>query len=235
MRYRKYAQTVAKKYPAVRRRYNVYAPAVKQLYKDVKYIKGVINSEPHVHTVQATGNFDYNGVVLSLANIPMGDTYLSRTGNRVLPRYFNINLHVNKDTAGIMHNTVRIIIFRSWIDNGTTAGTLAVSEVLESVGSAYAPLSHLEQSITGPKGDRCRRIEILKNRLITFDQVSNTSYTKNFNLTMNGGQVKEHIDFVSSSTAEPSSGGLFIMFVSESITAADVSYRFESRLTFYDN
>lgn len=237
---RKYAKK-AYRSQAVRKRVNIYGKAGLQLYKDVKYIKGLINSEPHQHVVQSSSNFSYTGDMISLSSIPTGDNYNNRTGNRVLPRYLSINCTVGGTTtlaaatAGT-RETIRVIVLRSWIDNGTTAGSLSPSEVLETTGSSYAPLSHLNEAITGPKRDRNRRIEVLRNELFVVDNMgTNFTHTYQWNIQMNGGNIKEHIEFPDSATSEPNSGGIYIMFISDSSLSTEAQYQLESKLTYYDN
>lgn len=230
---------IARKYPAVKRRYNVYAPAVKQLASDVMYLKGLINSEPQPFVVQSQQNFDWNGVIVPCSNIVQGDQEGQRTGNRVLPRYFSLNVHINQDTAGtaIMHATHRMIVFRFWGENANAVGTTTPGEVLATIGNAFAPMSHLRSTITGPKGDRNRRIEVLRNEQITLDQVSRTCVDLQYNIEMNGKgkSQKEHIEFFNNATAEPVSGGIYVLFISSHATAANQQFTMESRLTFYDN
>lgn len=235
MAYKKYAKKAVKKYPGFRKRWNVYMPAIKQLGNDVMYMKGLINSEPQAFVVQRQQFFSYNGFVESLCNIPTGDQYGNRTGNRILPRYISINLHIRKTTAGSAHNTIRFMILRSWIDNANAVGSLVASEVLQTTGSLFAPVSHLNDDITGPRGDRNRRIEVLRSKQITFDAINYNAYNKQFNIELNGGQKKEHIEFVDSSTNQPNSGGIYLLFISDVINTTDVQYTFESKLTYYDN
>ena len=148
--YGRVARTVARKYPAVRKRYKVYYPALKQLGSDVMYLKGLINSEPHYKVVQTSNNFNWSGAVISLDTIGQSNGVSGRAGNRVLPRYLSMNLHINKQitSSTVDHLTVRFMIVRSWVDNGTGAGTLSPAEILDTVGNQYAPMSHLQADIT---------------------------------------------------------------------------------------
>lgn len=234
----KYGKMALKRYPAVRKRYRVYAPAVKQLASDVMYLKGLINSEPKFLTTQATNNIDFNGSVVSCCSIPQGDGESSRDGNCVLPRYFHIRGNVIKAIgSGDNHTTIRIIIFWSWYDSSNGTGSATAAETLATTGNQYAPFSSLKPSNTGPRGDRARRIEVLRSDLVTLDQVSKTMYDFEYNIEMNGKGTfkKEHIEFVSSSTAEPNSGGIYVLFISGTATGTQLQYVMESKVTFYDN
>lgn len=237
----KYGKMAIKKYPAARKRYRVYAPAVKQLASDVMYLKGLINSEPKFHVTQSGNNVDWNGAVVSLCDIPTGDTSTNRDGDRILPRYFSINMHCGRASgATSAHLTARVIIFRSWIENPSTiAPVVTPSEVLTgaSLGTLYAPITHLNANMTGSRGDRNRRIEVLRNELIQFTANDNPSQTLHYNIEMNGKnkQKKEHIEYNTAGTIQPTSGGLFILFVTDNVTSGEFYYQLESKLTFYDN
>jgi len=237
----KYGKMAIKRYPAVRKRYKVYAPAVSQLASDVMYLKGLINSEPKGHYVTDTNNFGYNGVVVSLSSIPstgVQETY-SRDGNRVLPRYLKLRCHINKQTAGtIVHNTVRYILFRWWGESPNVIGAApAVADIISDVGTGYAPLSPLQNQITGSRGDRTRRIEVHRTGFVTLDQVGKTSLDLDINVELNGKskKSKEHMEFYSDSTAPPTSGGFYLLLVGDNATGTDLSYTLYSHLTFYDN
>jgi len=235
MKYGKYA---IKKYPAVRKRAKVYVPAVRQLASDVMYLKGLINSEPQRFDYQAQTNFSYAGTVLSLCDIPQGDAYGNRTGNRILPKHLNIRMHINKDTAGVMHNTVRYVLFRWWGEVPSAVGTSPIpQEILEVVGTWAAPTSPLNQTATGSKGDRNRRIEVHRTGMMTLDNVSQTSLDLEANVSLNGKgkQNKEHIEYYSNATAPPTSGGFFLLLISGYVTAADVQANVYTTLSFYDN
>lgn len=235
----KYTRYAKKAYPGIKRRANVYVPAVRQLASDVMYLKGLINSEPKLHGVNASNNFDLNGLIISLCDVPTGDTGINRDGNRILPRYLNIKFHVNRNlsTPTNAHTTVRYIIFRWWGESPNAAGIAPVpGDVLSIVGSPYAPMSQLNSSVTGSKGDRNRRIEVHRSGMFTLDSVSKTSFDEEFNITLNGGnKPKEHIEFYDSTTNPPTSGGFFIMFINDNLTSVDAAFYLTSRLTFYDN
>lgn len=235
MKYGKYA---VKKYLAVRKRARVYVPAVKQLASDVMYLKGLINSEPQRHNYSSQSNFDYNGIVLSLNNVPLGDDYGRRTGNRILPKHLNIRMHINKDTAGRMHTTVRYVLFRWWGESTSAAGISPVpQEILETVGSWISPLAPLNNTATGSKGDRNRRIEVHRTGMITLDNVSKTCVDVEENISLNGKgkQIKEHIEFYDGTTNPPTSGGFFLLLISDYVTAADVQASVYTTLSYYDN
>lgn len=236
MVYNRVVKKALARYPAAKKRFNVYYPAARQLASDVMYLKGLINSEPKYHIVQSANNFSYNGTVISLSSIPQGDDTTNRDGNMVLPRYLSINLLLGSTDGNTDPVRVRCILFRYWGEATSSTPSVSVSEILSTVGSSYAPYSHLNDDNTGARGDRQRRIEVLKSKLVSFDNCAVLNRIYKWNIVMNGNnKKKEHIKFVGSSTGEPVSGGLYILFISDLILSTEAKYQFESKLTFYDN
>jgi len=239
----KYGKYAVKRYPAVAKRAKVYVPAVRQLASDVMYLKGLINSEPHYHEVIISNNFDYNGVVIALNSIPQGDQVINREGNRVLPRFMNLKGFVSTTpvTTRVDPINVRVILFRYWGESTSGAGATNVtpSEILENIGSQFAPLSSLNPDNVGGKGSRERRIEVHRSwdLLLGVNNGLQGGYMLDCNVVVNDGgkKVKDHIQFYSAATAQPISGGFYILFISDDVVATEVHYKINSKLTFYDN
>lgn len=229
---KKYYKRTYKRAPPSR--WTTYGSAGKQLVRDVMYLKTLINSEPHNWYVNAANNYNYNGNVLSLCNVTQGNDAVDRTGNRILPRYLNVRWQV---TSGSVNNLLRVILFRYWGEATSAAPTVTVAEVLRStaLGTVQAPLSHLNEDNTGPKGDRTRRIEVHRNELVNMDGTERTAACGEWDVQVNGMNVqqKEHIEYRSGTTEEPISGGFYLLFVGASAT--NDAYQVESKLTFYDN
>lgn len=220
-----------------KKRVKTYGRAGIQLYKDVQYLKGLVNSEPKYHVVQSANNFSWNGIIVSLSDIPQGGGVNNREGNSILPRYLNINLVLGATFTADQPVFLRMLVFRYWGESTNVAGAVTPTEILTTIGSQYSPLSHLNDDNVGAKGDRQRRIEILNSQLLSFDldDMRQTSQTHNFVMNQ-GDSTKEHIKWNSSATAEPVSGGCYIMFISDNngITS-NCKYILESKLGFYDN
>lgn len=214
-------------------RWSVYGAAGSQLARDVMYLKTLINSEPHNHYVQSANNFNWNGVVVSLSNVPVGDTDNDRTGNRVLPRFLNVNVHIS---SGEGNQVVRVMLFRYWgEDTGAVPGVVP-SDVLRDIGSQYSPLSHLNDDNTGPKGDRARRIEVLRSVVMNLDQIEKRADVLSWDAEVNGMNVvkKEHVEWSDNGLAvQPVSGGFYMLLVANSVTNA--AYQLESKMVYYDN
>lgn len=230
-----------KKYPAARKRYRVYAPAVKQLASDVMYLKGLINSEPKNVYYTNNGTFDYNGVIINLSDTTQGDGAESRDGNRILPRYLQIKGHIRKNISGTPadHVTVRYVLFRWWGESPNATGVPPIpADVLKDVGNAFAPTSFLSPQITGQKGDRNRRIEVIRTGIVSLDRINVNSYDFSENVEVNSGKSKkpkEHIEYYSNASTVPTSGGFFMLFISDSAVASETNYHVNGHLTWYDN
>lgn len=245
MPYTKYKGKSRKYYGPVAKRANVYGPAAMQLAKDVAYLATLVNAEPKSHTVSTSNNYSWSGSIVSLSSVVQGDTGTNRDGNRILPRFLNIRMGVNLATAGFSsaqkYYHTRVIIFRYWGEATSAAGSVTAAEVLTTTGSALAPFSTLAEANLGSKGDRSRRIEVLRNEILYFDNNGGDSgKILEYNIEMNGQNKskKEHIEFVGSGTAEPCSGGLYMLIIGGHDPASystDTAYWLTSRLAFYDN
>lgn len=215
-------------------RWSTYGAAGWQLAKDVMYLKTLINSEPHNHYVDSSNNFNWAGTVVSLSAVPVGDTGEDRTGNRVLPRFAHLRMHVQNAEQ---QNYVRVMLFRYWGDATSAVPVVTPAEVLRTVGTQFAPLSMLNEDNTGPRGDRARRIEVLKNVLLNLDSTQASSAVLDWDVEMNGMQVdkKEHMEWADAvgQPTDPISGGLYLLFISNSAT--NCAYQVASKLVFYDN
>lgn len=233
----KYGKRAAKHYPALRKRARVYVPAVRQLASDVMYLKGLVNSEPNYITLQATNNFDYNGVILSCSTCSQGDAAGQRQGNRILPRYVSIKgIFGMSSTGTAAEASYRMLVFQWWGESSFGVPSVQPNEIFGgNIGTQYAPYSHLKPEVTGSKGDRARRIQILHSKLITVNPNNNRWCPIDLNIELNGGKApKQHIEYYQGGT-EPVSGGIYILLVADNAVLADNRYTIESKVTFYDN
>ena len=137
---------------------------------DVAYLSTLINSELHTFALNDMGaNIDSTGTVTSLNDFVNGDDNANRTGNSTLVRFMNMNLVIKKSSTGPSFETIRVIIFRYWGESTSSAPSLLVSEILDASGQ---PQAFLNLDNTGKRGDRDRRIEIHKSKLICLDTLA---------------------------------------------------------------
>lgn len=206
----------------------------KRNYSSNRVLKQLMPPEPKNHILaEAAQTFNYTGIVRSLTSIGQGDGPTQRDGNRIMPRYLSMNFSIPLDTTLNTQTVVKFIIFRSWIEQSNISGTLAPNEVLDITGTSGAPYSHLLSTITGSRGDRGRRIQVLYSRLYSLNNVNRSSIVGKLNLRMNGGKKKEFIQFVNNAANEPSDGGLYFLLVSDSVTTA-TSISYSAKTTYYD-
>lgn len=230
-----------KKAPAKPGRIQIYGAAGKQLYKDVMYLKTLINSEPKYHDSFFSTTFNYAGYMTpNISTIAQGDGDNNRDGNRILPRFLTLRGSVRRSLSGTVteHTVCRIIVFRWWGEDPNAVGVAPVpGDIIEGVSDAYSPYKPLSDRVTGPKGDRNRRIEVHRTELFTLDSVSRTSYDFDYNIQINGPgkKNKEHIEFYNNTTAPPTSGGFYLMIIGNHATSADTTMTGMSKLVFYDN
>ena len=126
------------------RRYRRYRkkPSLWKVAKSVRSIRGLINVEKKFKDTQTTGTVDYGGTIYHLTSITQGDQIDQRNGNSILLKSLFIRGQVRMDTTGsAQSSTVRIILFQDNNDNNAVAPTVA--QVLQTVGSVYAPYSPL--------------------------------------------------------------------------------------------
>lgn len=232
---------------AKQRYYRNNKVSIPRIISDVKYLKSLVNSEPQPFVVTTSNNVNWNGSIVSLSTVVQGDQLGQRTGDRILPRYLAIRgyCHGTIAVATQTRTTWKIMVVRLWSESTSAAPTAAVTDALApgTVGTAHAPLSFLNQDNVGPKGDRVRRIEVLRSEtFITQEQGAQTgastqNYLFDWNIEMNGGDKKDHIEYFSNATGEPISGGLYFIIINDvdAASAAFPSYWVNSKMTFYDN
>lgn len=230
-----------KKYPlykAVARRGKIYGPAIGQLSSDVLYLKSIINSEAKAFYTTTSNNFDEDTNPISLCAIIQGDLSTRRDGNVVLPRYINFRCHLNKslNASALDHETFRCMLFMYSGESTSAAPSVTQSEI---VHSPQNPMSTLNEANTGSKRDKSRRIEVLRDEIITVDKVSKTMVDLDWNVEINGPktQSKQHMRFRSTTTEDPVSNGLYALIYSDTGSASSYkpTYTIHCKLVFYDN
>lgn len=220
-------------------RWTTYGNAGKQLFKDVMYLKSIVNAECKSYEGTSSYNFDDAGDVLHITPITMGDAHNTRDGDVVLPSYFTFRMNLAKSLDALASDTelLRVILF-IWHDISTPN----VTSVLETANV----LSFYQRTATGSKGDD-RKFTIIADKKYTFDKLNKiTKYIqlqKRFN--KNGkerrvGQTRRpmHIKFNGSNTTNEMNG-IYAIFIAETPTASSDSYKISGDIAwsikFYDN
>lgn len=212
----------------VQQRKRIYGRAGIQLYKDVKYLKGLINSELHYDYSPYTGQvIDTAGKVYHLTAIGQGDTNATRSGNTILPRYMTVMIKL--ENSVIDFETVRVLLFR-WKDSSTPV----VADLFEDNSApVYSPLN---DNITGNLRDR--QIDVLKDEWFTLggDSMTRGSVFVKYQLDLNPSSknIKDHIKYDNAVTTSPS-GGIYLVLIGRNTGLNATNFEGSHKLTFYDN
>lgn len=200
------------------RKYSIAQMASKAI-KGVNYIRGLVNSEKFKHDISGSQSIGYNGTVTSLVGITQGDGDGARTGNSIYVRSISMKGSIERNSAGSAIQKVRIM----WlIDKQQVGDTVpAASDILDTTGSAIAPLSLLNDTTVG-------RFTILKSRLynVTSDK---PCVTLNWNMSM-----RHHVRFNGSTTTDIQKGAIYMLVISDAATNLPTLDRF-IRVSYHDN
>lgn len=206
-----------------RSRWQVYGAAGKQLWRDVNYLRSLVNAELHHKDYSFTANsISSSGVINNLGEIAIGDNINNRTGNKVLPRWLSANFQLYNTVA---NDFVRIIFFQ-WLENSVPA----VTDILANSD----PYSFLADESTGNRRDRS--IRVLKNitRTIVSGQDKEVQqFHINVDLNPVRTKIKTHIEFKGSETDGIHGQVYMLMIGTQAVNTSFFSGR--TKLTFYDN
>lgn len=213
-----------------KRRFQNYSRGGKQLYKDVMYLKSLVNSELHYKFNSYTGqNISTSGSIFHLSAISQDDTNYGRSGNTVLPRYLNMQIRLVADSSAVspVVDTVRLLVFR-WKDNSTPV----IADIFENTSMpVYSPLN---DNISGNVKDR--KIQIIKSKIFNLGIEANSItafYKKVIDLNPPSNEVKAHIKFDDTTTTSPQ-GGIYMLLVGRQPTYT-TSMEGSMKLSFHDN
>lgn len=185
----------------------------------VKYLKGLVNAELHMNDITASGTVDYTtGAVTSLNQIAIGDDISQRTGQSILVKYLSFRGIVYRNSAN-QNETFRIMVVRDKSNQGS-APTCA--DILQSTGSAFAPLSNLDLQWKD-------RFEILYTRTLTVSATNAEQVFKGYI------RLQKHVKFDGTASTDAQKDSLWFLIISDQTGANLPSYRLYARTAFYDN
>ncbi len=201
-----------------KKKYSVGDIATKAL-KGVQYIKTLVNAETKIHDIsQDAQTYNYNGLLTLLSGIPQGDSEVERSGISLFTKSVFIRGVVKANTVS-ENNLLRILIIRDTMNTGSTP---SVSSILETTGSAIAPLSPLQNTSAG-------RYQVLFSKFFTFSNNGNTSQVFKAYIPL-----KKHIKYTGPLATDEWKNQIYFLGISDVITN-DPELSFVSRLSFYDN
>ncbi len=116
------------KRPATRRQ--IYGAAGKQLYKDVRSLKRLINVEFKFHDVQLSASaFTVAPIITQLSNIDQGDTASTRDGSQVKCLSLQLSYFINQNASGVI-DVVRVLLVK---DKQTNQAIYTIGDLLSDV------------------------------------------------------------------------------------------------------
>lgn len=124
---------------------------MRQLWSDVKMLKGLINTEYKFHTTESNSVITGTATLVQLTDIDQGDTAVLRDGNSVKLKRIDFSGFVKASATANSTSAIRIVIFR---DREATSTMATAGQVLTTVSleSAYNPLNEKRFTILA---DRC--------------------------------------------------------------------------------
>jgi hypothetical protein len=184
-------------------------------------IRKLINIEEKIlETSLSSTTFNQTGAVTPISQIAQGLNFTDRVGDSIRLQRVQVKFRLFKNT-GATQSLLRFIIFR---DNDCQGATPAIGDVLQTTGSALAPLSMLDFL-------NRRRFAILRDCLITLNNTGENTYVESFDVPHHG-----HVLYLGTAAdaASQGKGSLFCAYVSDEATNTP-SVAFQSRLTFTDD
>lgn len=186
-------------------------------YRGFKFIRGIVNSEKHVHDFESTAAIDSTGEVHRLTGVAQGDDLTGRTGRSIMVKSLQIRARMTIN-ASATTSQVRCILLIDH-DANSTAPTWA-----EVIGS-----SDLLTGMRELDTDR-KRFRVL--------------YDKLFSVSINGNRTaiidkfiklgNHHVYFDGTTNTSDASGKIFLLLVSNEGTNT-VAKVLNTRIRFYDN
>lgn len=204
-----------RKTPWYRRKYNAMQLAGKAL-SATRYIRGLVNSEMFHYQKTGNSNLFSTGTILPLADIAIGDTHVTRTGNSIFVRSLFLNLLIKSNSTNLNTQFCRVILFTDTQQLQDT--TPAVSDVLTTA----TPNSTLNPDTAG-------RFKVIKNWQFYINQATNPAF-----------QIKKytklwhHVKYNGSSNTDIQRGGLYLLYLSDQAGyTPDIAY--QTNLGYHDN
>lgn len=197
-------------------KYQGYANLALKAFKMAVALKGIINSEKHVHDVALTSAISSTGTVTSISGVAQSDDISGRTGRSVLAKSIQLKTTIASH-ASATGSRVRTIIF---VDNMNQGSTPSVTDILADDGNPESMRNVLTEQ---------GRFRVLYDQIHRLDNVSNKQATIDKYIKLN-----HHIFYEGTAAANVGKGSIWLLRVSNEATNT-VSQNTETRMRFYDN
>lgn len=205
-------------------RSSIYGAAGSQLWKDVKYLKSVINVESKWHDTANSVNVTESYNKLSLNLINQGDTAQTRDGNSIKITNFLVNGCINYNPLGNASQTIRLIV-ACRVQNPSSNSGIVTDDIFQGTPSGTGAILAFYNKTT-MKGYR-----ILLDKKLTVNSDYPTKYFKYYL------PKQWHCKF---DAATPTAGGVpnnicQLVYVGDQVTTNYPVLDFNTRMTYIDN
>ena len=203
-------------------RRQIYGAAGKQLYKDVRHLKRLINVEFKFHDVQlTTATVDEVPLITQLSNIAIGDTTNTRDGSQVKCLSLQIAFWMNS-SASASASLVRVLLVK---DKQTNQAIYTAADLLSDVTTS--------DSIVSPYNrDNRLRFTVLMDKVFTLSTAGNNR-NRVFGRKFRQDQVLRY-DAAAGDITDLTQSSYSIVFISNEPTNSPNVTLF-SRLNYVDN
>lgn len=199
-------------------RWQTYSRAGIQLYRDVKYLKNLLNVEYKVRDQALSGNADGTAQYTQCVNaIGSGDDKSNRDGRQIRVKYGSLRFVAQQDATITNEEFLRVIVFKD----------------LQNDATGYTTSLLTSNSINAPYNtDEMQRFKVYVDKVYKFNPLeSNTKFIKmNFKFGF-----KTRYNSTSGSSSDISTNGLYIMFVSDALAATPITIDGNFRVRWLDN
>lgn len=120
------------------KRGSIYGSAAQQLWKDVKWLKSVINVEKKVLDTALLNQVILNtGQVVWMSTITTGTAYNQRTGMVVKASNISLRMNLTYNSAGTDNQQLRVVlIYNKSLTQGVTP---AIGDILQNINTPLSP------------------------------------------------------------------------------------------------
>lgn len=210
-----------------RSRWSTYGAAGKQLWKDVKMLKSIVNVEEKYHDNTLTTTTTDNIQKAELNLIPRGDGAQERDGREVKAIKFMATGSIKHNSSGNPSQTVRLLVVCR-VQNPDTNSGIIVTDILQgNTAPTGAAAITAFYNKTKMKGYR-----VLLDKKITVS----TDYPEKYFFFKMPGQWHMRFDGQATPTVSNVPYNICqLLHVGDQTTANYPSIRFNSRLIYVDN
>ena len=200
------------------RRVNTYKKAGSQLYKDVRYLKSLVNVEKKFRDLNQDINVTNTATVIPVSLMPQGDDWDQRNGRRVKAYSFWLQAQVTIDPSATKTN-FRIVVF---IDKNPDGESVTSAELFQVSNDLQSPLN---------KANAGSRFKILCNRFI--DLSINGVETRTIKIWR---KLNHHVNYLGTgeTNGDMGPGNMYMYVISNEPTAAPL-FHYYSRFSYIDN